>query len=217
MFEVNPAACPEGSVIGTATVRTPVLKGPLTGPIYLVSHGNAAWPDAELVLQGENLTVILDGQTAIKKGVTTSSFQAVPDVPFDTVQANLPQGPHSALTTNLPLKDHYSLCGQSLSIPTLLTGQNGTAIQEAVKVSVQGCRAVKASKAKPLTRKQKLARALQACRKHDRRFRARRAGCERQARQRYAAKRAARKSAKPAGRKHGHSHDSGRPTRQEQG
>ncbi len=148
VFEKDPAACPEGSVIGTATVHTPVLKNPVSGPIYLVSHGNAAWPDAELVLQGEGITVILDGQTAIKKGITTSSFESVPDVPFETVQATLPEGPHSALTTNLPLRDHYSLCGQHLTIPTALTGQNGTAINDTVKVSVQGCHAVKASKTK---------------------------------------------------------------------
>ena len=155
------------------------------GPIYLVSHGNAAWPDAELVLQGEGITVILDGQTAIKKGVTTSSFLSVPDAPFESVEATLPEGPHSALTTNLPFKDHYSLCGQHLAIPTALTGQNGTAVSENVKVVVQGCRAVKASKAKKLTTAQKLKRALVACRKAHRRSRAKRVGCERAARRRY--------------------------------
>ncbi len=185
-FEANPASCPEGSDIGTAVVHTPVLKSSLTGPIYLVSHGNAAWPDAELVLQGEGITVILDGQTAIKKGVTTSSFLSVPDAPFESVEAILPEGPHSALTTNLPLKDHFSLCGQRLSIPTALTGQNGTAVSENVKVSVQGCQAVKGAKAERLTRKQKLARALKVCRKDHKRSGARRARCEHSARKRYA-------------------------------
>ncbi|HTZ64259.1 MAG TPA: hypothetical protein VMB51_09150 [Solirubrobacteraceae bacterium] len=180
-FEVNPAACGEGSDIGTAVVHTPVLKNPLSGPIYLVSHGNAAWPDAELVLQGEGVTVILDGQTAIKKGVTTSSFLSVPDAPFESVEATLPEGPHSALTTNLPLKDHYSLCGQHLTIPTALTGQNGSATKASVKVSVQGCAAVRGVKARRLSRRQKLARALKACRKASRRSHARPAACERRA------------------------------------
>ncbi len=182
VFETNPASCPEGSDIGTAVVHTPVLESPLTGPIYLVSHGNAAWPDAELVLQGEGITVILDGQTAIKKGVTTSSFESVPDAPFESVEATLPEGPHSALTTNLPLKDRYSLCGQHLTIPTALTGQNGTAVNETVKVSVQGCAAVKASKAKKLTRAQALAKALKTCRARHKRSRAKRASCVRAAR-----------------------------------
>ena len=179
VFEANPAACPEGSDIGTAVVHTPVLKGPLTGPIYLVSHGNAAWPDAELVLQGEGITVILDGQTAIKKGVTTSSFLSVPDAPFESVEATLPEGPHSALTTNLPFRDHYSLCGQHLTIPTALTGQNGTAVNESVRVSVQGCHAVKAGKTRRLTRKQKLTRALEACRRRNKHSHTKRVVCER--------------------------------------
>jgi hypothetical protein len=185
VFEADPAGCPEGSVIGTAVVHTPVLKGPVMGPIYLVSHGNAAWPDAELVLQGEGITVILDGQTAIKKGVTTSSFESVPDVPFETVEAMLPEGPHSALTTNLPLKDHYSLCGQHLAIPTQLTGQNGTSVNENVGVGVQGCRAVKAGRSKRVTRRRQLVGALGVCRERHEHSRAERVVCERRARRRW--------------------------------
>ena len=186
VFEANPAACPEGSDIGSAVVHTPVLKSPLTGPIYLVSHGNAAWPDAELVLQGEGVTVILDGQTAIKKGVTTSSFLTVPDAPFESVEATLPEGPHSALTTNLPASAKYSLCGQSLTIPTALTGQNGTAIGQSVKVKVEGCQAAKASKTRKLTRAQKLTLALKACRRDHPHSHSERLGCELRARKRHA-------------------------------
>ncbi len=202
VFEANPASCPEGSDIGTAVVRTPVLKSPLAGPIYLVSHGNAAWPDAELVLQGEGITVILDGQTAIKKGVTTSSFESVPDAPFESVEATLPEGPHSALTTNLPLKDHYSLCGQHLTIPTALTGQNGTAVSETVKVSVQGCSAVKASKIKRLTRAQILAQALKACRRKYEHAHRKQATCEKRARKHHTAKTTRHNHTKPVGQKH---------------
>ena len=201
VFEANPASCPEGSDIGSAIVHTPVLKNPLTGPIYLVSHGNAAWPDAELVLQGEGITVILDGQTAIKKGITTSSFQTVPDAPFETVEATLPEGPHSALTTDLPAKDHYSLCGQHLTIPTSLTGQNASLVSENVKVSVEGCRAVEASKARKLTRKQRLGLALKACHNRYKRARDRRARCETGARARYAAKKATHAAAERSGRR----------------
>jgi hypothetical protein len=184
-FEANPASCPEGSDIGSAIVHTPVLESPLTGPIYLVSHGNAAWPDAELVLQGEGITVILDGQTAIKKGITTSSFLSVPDAPFQSLEASLPEGPHSALTTSLPIKAKYSLCGKKLQIPMVLTGQNGAVIEQKIPVSVQGCGAVKAARAKKLTRAQRLKKALASCRRRFRHSRARRVRCEARARKAY--------------------------------
>ena len=139
VFEVNPAGCDEGSNIGTATVHTPVLKSPLTGPAYLVSHGNAAFPDVEFVLQGEGITLVLDGQTDIKKGITTSTFNAVPDAPVTTFETVLPEGPHSALTSNVAESKNFNLCGAKLVMPTTITGQNGAVINQKTKVAVSGC------------------------------------------------------------------------------
>jgi hypothetical protein len=190
-FEANPASCPEGSNIGSATVHTPVLKNPLTGPAYLVSHGNAAFPDVEFVLQGEGITLILDGQTDIKKGITTSTFNAVPDAPVTTFETTLPEGPHSALTSNVPPSKRFSLCGQKLVMPTTITGQNGVVIQQQTKIPVLGCAAVK-----PLSRSQLLAKSLKKCRKQFKHANKKRAACEGKARKKYGAKKAAKKHAK---------------------
>ncbi|HYM45496.1 MAG TPA: hypothetical protein VES65_04960, partial [Solirubrobacteraceae bacterium] len=196
VFEANPAGCPEGSVVGTAIVHTPVLKSPVTGPAYLVSHGGAAFPDLEFVLQGEGITLILDGQTNIKKGITSSTFDAVPDAPVSSFETVLPEGPHSALTTNLPASAKYSLCNTTLQMPTVITGQNGAVIEQNTKISVQGCQGVAGSKTKKLTRAQQLNKALAACRHKYKRSRAKRAVCEKQARKRYAAKKASHKATK---------------------
>jgi hypothetical protein len=191
-FENNPASCEEGSNIGTATVHTPVLKSPLTGPAYLVSHGNAAFPDVEFVLQGEGITLILDGQTDIKKGITTSTFNAVPDAPVTTFETTLPEGPHSALTSNVAQSKRFSLCGAKLVMPTTITGQNGVVIQQDTKIPVGGCKA-----AVQETKAQKLKKALKACHKKFKHSKKKRSACEKQARKKYGAKKKA-KSKKAA-------------------
>jgi hypothetical protein len=197
-FEANPASCPQASLVGTATVHTPVLSNPLTGPAYLVSHGNAAFPDLEFVLQGEGITLILDGQTNIKKGITTSTFNTLPDAPVSSFETVLPEGPHSVLGVNLPESAKGSLCSSKLVMPTTLTGQNGAVIKQETKIKVEGCHGVKAFKA---TRAQLLAKALKACRKRYKHSHARRAACERQAHKRYGAKKAVHKHKKTAKRR----------------
>jgi hypothetical protein len=140
VFDVNPANCPAASVVGTGRAVTPVLSRPLRGPAYLVSHGGAAFPDLEIVLQGEGITLILDGKTSIKKGITSSAFRSVPDAPISTFDLVLPEGPHSVLAANLPARTHGSMCGQKLTMPTVMTGQNGASVHKATVVSITGCR-----------------------------------------------------------------------------
>ncbi|HUA73438.1 MAG TPA: hypothetical protein VL988_01635 [Solirubrobacteraceae bacterium] len=157
-FEADPASCSPESVIGTAIIHTPVLKSPLQGPAYLVSHGNAAFPDVEFVLQGEGVKLVLDGKTDIKNGITYSRFEATPDAPFTTFETILPAGPHSVLTTNVPASANYNLCAQKLQMPTEITAQNGAKITTTTNVGISGCGQVKGAKAKKLTRAQLLKR-----------------------------------------------------------
>ena len=145
-FDANPASCPASSIVGTATAVTPVLRTALTGPAYLISHAGAAFPDLETVLQGEGITLILDGTTDIKKGITSSTFSAVPDAPIDTFDLVLPEGPHSVLAANLPTKAKWSMCGQKLSMPTEITGQNGAVAKQTTEIAVSGCPKHKAAR-----------------------------------------------------------------------
>ena len=184
-FEANPASCPEGSLVGTATIHTPIFNNPLAGPAYLVSHGNAAFPDVEFVLQGEGVKIVLDGQTNIKKGVTTATFNNVPDAPFTSFETSFPTGPHSALTANVPESKKFDLCGERLVMPTLITAQNGAVVEQSTQVAIQGCAAVKSAKAKRLTLAQQLRRALKKCASKYKHAKAKRAKCERTAHARY--------------------------------
>jgi hypothetical protein len=138
IFEHNRPACPAGSKIGTAIVHTPVLPVPLAGPVYFVSYGGAAFPDAVLVLDGYGVHIELHGNTLIEKGVTSATFRNTPDVPFESIEVTLPTGPFSEFGANLP-HNSYNFCGQKLVMPTLLKAQNGLEIHQNTPVGVTGC------------------------------------------------------------------------------
>jgi hypothetical protein len=196
VFNADPASCDEGSVIGEATIHTPVLKSALTGPAYLVSHGGAEFPDVEFVLQGEGITLVLDGKTDIKHGITYSKFESAPDAPFTVFETELPAGPHGVLAPNVPEKEDFSLCKASLAMPTEITAQNGAVLDQTTNIAVTGCGGVLPSKTVKPTRVQLLAKALKACRKD--KHKRKRLACEKQARKRYAPKKPAHRTAHKA-------------------
>ncbi len=163
-FEANPASCPPASIVGQAKVITPLLPVPLTGPAYFVSHGNEAFPSLTMILKGYGVTVQLVGTTFIKNGITSSTFKATPDVPFDTFELTLPQGPFSALTANgslckptkvtttrkrVAIKRNGRTIHRTktvrhttiapLLMPTLFVAQNGAQVRQSTRISVVGC------------------------------------------------------------------------------
>jgi hypothetical protein len=133
VFAANPSSCPSNSRVGTARIKTPVLPGQLSGSAYFVSHGGAAFPDLDLVLSGNGVTIILVGNTNISKGVTTTTFASAPDVPFTGFELNLPSGPDSAVSAV------GNLCKQSLVMPTTITAQNGKVFKQNTMVAVAAC------------------------------------------------------------------------------
>jgi hypothetical protein len=137
-FEAGPppGGCTSASLVGSATVTTPVLPGTLTGPAYLVSHGGEAFPDLDLILKGDGVTIVLVGHTHVTtNGVTTSKFETLPDAPVTSAAVTLPTGPQSLLAANGNLCKEQS----KLIAPTTIVGQNGAKITQKTKIAVRNC------------------------------------------------------------------------------
>jgi hypothetical protein len=134
-FEAGPApgGCSKEANVGTVKATTPVLPGTLTGTAWLVSHGNEAYPNLDLILNGDGVTVILVGRTKVANSQITTSFNTLPDVPVSNISLYLPSGPNSVLGAN------GKLCRSKLSMPTTLIGQNLATILSAPVISVRNC------------------------------------------------------------------------------
>jgi hypothetical protein len=132
-FAANPYSCPGGSFVGGVRANTPVLSAKLKGPAILVSHGGQAFPDLDLLLEGDGVRVILVGNTNIKNAITTTNFATTPDVPVTSITVNLPIGGHSALTAN------GNVCANKLLMPTTIVGQNGTSVKQNTTIRITNC------------------------------------------------------------------------------
>jgi len=133
IFAADPRNCPPLSKVGTATVHTPVLPAPLSGPAYFVSHGGAGFPDLDLILEGNGVRVILVSNTNIKGGITTSTFASIPDVPVSSFSLDLPMQINSVLAA------YGNLCLKPLLMPTIITAQSGAQIKQSTRIGVSGC------------------------------------------------------------------------------
>ena len=164
-FDANPAACPAASVIGRARAITPILPVPIEGPVYFVSHGGEAFPSLTMVLQGYGITIDLTASTFISKaGITSSTFNEVPDQPVTSFEIYLPEGKYSALAANgnlcsvtktvtvekkvtVRVKGHRRTVTRkvkqtqpaTLVMPTAFVGQNGAEIHQSTPIAVSGC------------------------------------------------------------------------------
>ena len=155
-FALNPAACPSASVVGSAVVDTPLLATPLTGPVYLVFHRGTKYPGLATILQGGGVELRLAAAVNIEKGISSTAFRLLPDVPMSLFELDLPEGGHSMFGATT------SLCAKRQGMPYTMVGQNGARKLGGVGIVVDGCRArtarigrrarPKSSTARPSTR-----------------------------------------------------------------
>jgi hypothetical protein len=113
-------ACPAGSLLGHATITTPLLDLPLTGNAYLRSSGSGL-PDLALDLGGQFHIEALAHIDAVNGGLRTT-FQTVPDVPLGTVALDLLGGAKGLI------QNSESLCGADRKAAVIMRAQSGRSI-----------------------------------------------------------------------------------------
>jgi hypothetical protein len=122
-------ACPPRTIVGSATVDTPVLSKPLTGKVYLVqgirigAHGQTirTLPALLITLRGQ-VAIDLRAQTAVdshSRLVTT--FASVPDAPIARFTLKITGGRRGILVVT----GHANLCGRAQVARAIVGSQSG--------------------------------------------------------------------------------------------
>lgn len=115
--------CPAGSIYGHATATTPLLEGPLEGPLYLRSSSHEL-PDVVLALRGQ-VDVVADGRVDSVNGGLRVSFEAIPDAPATKVVVKM-KGAQKGLFINSA--DLCKLSDAATRAKLKLAGQNGLSL-----------------------------------------------------------------------------------------
>lgn len=113
--------CPANTIVGSASLLTPLLPHALSGPVYLAQAGKL--PGLLVVLTGaDGVSLTLHAATTFPRGgglVTT--FTGIPDAPVSSFTLTLNGGSHGILTVGRGA----NLCRGTLSAAAGLVGQNG--------------------------------------------------------------------------------------------
>jgi hypothetical protein len=131
--------CDERSHIGNAVAHSPLLRDPITGPVFLVKQPRGL---PRLVVQFRNpIAFQLEGVINIgtHNGIGTT-FPVVPDLPVTRFTLRFHGGAYG------PLALTRNICRRALRLPTSFAGQNGRAVKLRPRIAVRGCRGARAPK-----------------------------------------------------------------------
>jgi hypothetical protein len=115
--QLSSSTCPKGSVYGHAKATSPLIEGPLKGPVYLTSSSNKL-PDLLVDLKGQ-VNVRLRGVILSKGGKLKTVFRTVPDQPIKKFTLEMNGGKKGLLINT------SSLCDKPQKAQLNIKAQNG--------------------------------------------------------------------------------------------
>lgn len=96
--EARADRCPVAARVGSASLRTPLLPGRMSGLVYAVASDRGGPPDLWAWLADDGVRVVLEGVTAVRRdGRVTSTFPSLPDVPLTAFELRLRGGARGLL------------------------------------------------------------------------------------------------------------------------
>ncbi len=105
-FATRPTTCPTSSIIGTATIETPLLSAPLTGSIYMAAQGAGAPANpfgVDVEALGSGVDLHLQGAISAdpSSGRLTATFSNNPQLPFSDLMLSFKSGARAPLANPL--------------------------------------------------------------------------------------------------------------------
>lgn len=127
--------CPALSMVGTASVITPLLPFKLSGPVYIVLSSGSPLPSLAIYLRGHGLEVVLHAKNGFEGIKILNTFDALPDVPQSRFELNIKGGSSGILNA------FKNLC-TTKPLPTFdatFTGHNGKTAKLKPRLENAGC------------------------------------------------------------------------------
>ena len=91
--------CPGGSRVGSATIRTPLLRELLTGPVHVVQPEGGGLPDLWATVAGGGVRLGLRSATVVARDRSVrAKFEQLPDVPLSSLSLQLRGGARGLLS-----------------------------------------------------------------------------------------------------------------------
>ncbi len=139
--------CPEASIVGSATARTPILSEPLTGPVYFVKNVRKdpksgrdirTLPKLVLPLVGQNgVRLTLTGTSAVVDDQLVTTFDQIPDAPVSSFELNINGGKGGILVVS---GDKADICTSTQIADQQIDGQSNKAADADVSIQTPACK-----------------------------------------------------------------------------